>query len=66
MVACFYIMEQCSAINNLSTASALQLSKSGLRNLKLCVTLEGMQKLFYSYLSASATSYAFQAHNILL
>jgi len=59
MVACFYTIEQCSAINNLSTASALQLSKSDLRNLKLCVTLGGVQKLLDFYLSAYATSYAF-------
>jgi len=37
MVACFNAVEQCSAINNLSIASALQLSKSGLCKLKtLC------------------------------
>jgi len=39
-------VEQCSAINNLSIASALQLSKSGLCNLKHCVTLGNMQKFF--------------------
>jgi len=44
MVACFHTVEKCSAINNLSIASALQLSKSGICNLKLCVTLGGMQK----------------------
>jgi len=44
MFACFYTVEQCSAINNLSIASALQLSKSGLFNLKLFVTLGSMQK----------------------
>ena len=37
MVAFFYTVEQCSAINNLSIASDLQLFKSGLCNLKtLC------------------------------
>jgi len=37
MVACFNAVEQCSAINNLSIASALQVSKSGLCKLKtLC------------------------------
>jgi len=41
----FYTVEECSAINNLSIASALQLSKSGLCILKLCVTLGGMQKV---------------------
>jgi len=45
VVACFYTVEQCSAMNNLSIASALQLSKSGLCNLKLCVILGGMQKV---------------------
>jgi len=59
MVACFYTVEQCSAINNPSTASALQLSKSGLCNLKLSVTFVSMQKLLYSYLGAFATSFAF-------
>jgi len=44
-VACFYTAEQCSAINNLSIVSALEFSKSGLCNLKLCVTLGGMQKV---------------------
>jgi len=48
MVACFYTVEQCSAINNLNIASALQLFRSGLCNLKLCVTLGSMQKLLYS------------------
>jgi len=40
MVACFYTVgdEQGSAINILDIASALQLSKSGLSNIKLCVT----------------------------
>jgi len=33
MIAYLYAVEQCSAINNLSIASALQLSKSGLCNL---------------------------------
>jgi len=47
MVACFSAVEQCLAINNLSIASALQLSKSGLCNLKLCVALGSMQKFFY-------------------
>jgi len=32
MVACFYTVKQCSAINNVSIASALQFFKSGLRN----------------------------------
>jgi len=41
MVVCFCIVEQCSAINNLSIASAFQLC-----NLKLCVTLGRMQKFF--------------------
>jgi len=59
MVACFYIVEQCSAINDLSIASALQLSKSGVCNLKLCVTLGIMEKVLPSYLSAFAISYAF-------
>jgi len=45
IVTCFYTVEQCSAINNLSIASPLQLSKSGLCNLKLCVTLGSMQKV---------------------
>ena len=35
---------KCSAINNLSKASALQLPNSGLYNLRLCVTLGSMQK----------------------
>jgi len=59
MVACFYAVDQCSAINKLSIVSDLQFSKSGLCNLKLCVTLESMQKVIQSYLSAFATSYAF-------
>jgi len=59
MAACFYAVEQCSAINNLSIASALQLSKSGLCNLKLYVTFVSMHKLLYAYLSVFATSYAF-------
>jgi len=63
MVACLYAEEQCTAINNLSIASALQLSQSGLCNLKLCVTFASMQKLLYFYLSAFATSYAFSAHH---
>jgi len=46
--------------------SAPQLSKPGLCNFKLCVTSGGMQKVLSSYLSAFATSYAFQAHNISL
>jgi len=50
---------KCSAINNLSKASALQLPNSGLYNLRLCVTLGSMQKVLWSYLSAFATSYAF-------
>ena len=37
MIAYLYAVEQCSAINNLSIASALQLSKSGLYNLKLAL-----------------------------
>jgi len=47
MVACVYTVgdEQGSAINNLDIASALQLSKSGLCNIKLCVTLRSMQKV---------------------
>ena len=40
MVACFDTVEQCSAINNLSLASALQLSKS---------YIWGMQWVLYSY-----------------
>ena len=52
MVACFYTVEQWSAINNRSIASALQVSGSGLCNLNLCVTSGGMQKVMYSYLSA--------------
>jgi len=59
MVACLYTVEQRSAINNLSIASALLLSKSGLCNLKLFVTFVSMQKPLYFYLSAFATSYAF-------
>jgi len=59
-------LEQCSAINNLSIASALLLSKSDLCNLKFCVTFVGMQKLLYSYLSSFATSYAFYAHIVSL
>jgi len=55
IIACFHTGEQCSAINNLSIASALQLSKSGLCNSKLCVTLGNMQKVLQSYLSAFAT-----------
>jgi len=46
MIACFYTVEQCSAIDNLSIASTLQLSMSRLSNSKLCVTLGDMQKLF--------------------
>ena len=42
MVACFYTTKQCSAINNLTIASTLQFFKSGLCNLKLCVTLGDM------------------------
>jgi len=38
MVACFYTVEQCSAVNSLSIALALQLSKSVFCNLKFCVT----------------------------
>jgi len=34
--------------NNLSIASALQLSNPGLCNLKLCVTLGGTQKVLLS------------------
>ena len=68
IVACFLYckLEQCSAINNLSIASALLLSKSDLCNLKFCVTFVGMQKLLYSYLSSFATSYAFYAHIVSL
>jgi len=33
--------------------------KSGLCNLKPCVTIVSMQKVIYSYTSAFATSYAF-------
>jgi len=47
-------------------ATALQLSKSDLCNLKLCITFVSMQKLLYSYLSAFATSYAFYAHIVSL
>jgi len=49
MVACFYTAgdEQGSAINNLDIASAPQLSKSGLCNIKLCVTL-GIGKMLLS------------------
>jgi len=60
MVACFYTVEQCSAINYLSIASALQLSKSGLCNLKRVMS-GGTQKVLLSQLNAFATSYAFQA-----
>jgi len=45
IVTCFYTVEQGSAINNLNIASALQLSKSDLCNLKFCVTFVSMQKL---------------------
>jgi len=61
MVTCLYTAEQCSAINNLSIASALQLSKSGLCNLKLCVTLGSIQKVLLSYLRAFSTSYALKS-----
>jgi len=44
--------------DNLSIASALQLSESDL-NSKLCVASGGMQKALSSYLSSFATSYAF-------
>jgi len=47
----FLYSEQCSAINNLSIASALQLSKSGLCNLKLCY-IRKHAKVLLSYLSA--------------
>jgi len=43
----------------MSIASALQLSKFGICNLKLCFTLGSMQKVLYAYLSAFASSYAF-------
>jgi len=66
IIACFYTVEQCSALNNLSTASALQLSKSGLCNSKICVTFGNMQKVILSYLNAFATIYAFQSHNVWL
>jgi len=40
MVACFYTVEQCATINNLSITSATRFyCKSGVCNLKLCVTL---------------------------
>jgi len=45
IVSCFYTIEQSSAINNLNIASALQLSKSALCNLKLCVIFVSKQKL---------------------
>jgi len=45
MVACFYTVEQCSAISSLSIDSELQLCKSGLCNLEFCVTLGRMQKV---------------------
>jgi len=43
-------VKQCSAINNLSIASALRLSKSGLCNFKFCVALGSMQKMFFSFI----------------
>jgi len=46
MVAYFYTVEQRTAINNLSIASALQLYKSGFCNLKLCVTFGACKKYF--------------------
>jgi len=52
--------------HNLSIASALQFFKSGLCNLKLCVTFVSMQKLLYSYLSAFAASQVFYAHIVSL
>ena len=55
-----------TAINNLSIASALQLSKSDLCNFKLSVTFVSLQKFLYSYPSAFATSYAFYAHTVSL
>jgi len=46
MVACFNTVEQCSAMNNLRTNSALQLSKSGLVTQNIVLTLGSMQKAF--------------------
>ena len=46
-----------------SEHSSLLLSKSGLCNLKLCVTFVSMQKPLYFYLSAFATSYAFYVYH---
>ena len=46
MVTCFYTEEQCSTINILSIALALQLSKSRFCNLKLCVTFGACKKYF--------------------
>jgi len=55
MVACFYTVEQCSAINSLSTASTLLYNFLSLVfNLKLCVTSGSMQNVLWSYLSAVA------------
>jgi len=42
----FITVKRCSAINNLSIALALQLSKSGFCNLKFCVTVEACKKYF--------------------
>ena len=64
--ACFHTVEQWSAINNLSKASALQLSRSDLCNLKLCVAFVIMKKVLYFFLSAFAASYAFYAHIVSL
>jgi len=67
MVARFYTAEQCSAINNLNMiASSLQLSKSVICNLKLCVTSAGMHKVLQSYLSAFATNYAVQGDSFAM
>jgi len=45
VVACFYTVKQCSAINNLSIILALQFFKSCRCNLNLCVTSGYMQKV---------------------
>jgi len=52
--------------HNLSISSAVQYFKSGLCNLKFCVTFVSMQKLLYSYLSAFAASHVFYAHIVSL
>jgi len=52
--------------HNLSISSAVQYFKSGLCNLKLCVTFVSMQELLHSYLSAFAGSYVFYAHIVSL